>query len=1198
MKKNKKIQARDIKKFVGNIRHLLEKGVKERLDFILKYKEQSPELIEKKSFIQSIERDIYKHVHEHLSEKEKQKRIETEKHRLIEEIASNWFNRLVCLRYMDVNNYQPLKINVVSPANESNKINTPEILNRAKKDFLPKKLLKQKQHEKIKDILSGRLQSRIPEKEIYEILLLASCDALNRYFPILFEPISKEKQLLLPSNIFSHDLKESIIHQMNLVLNEENAKQNLEIIHRVYFFYNEQKKKDIINKKKKYARDDLSSVSQLFTPKWIIQYLVDNTLGQYWLEQDPQSNLRSLLPYYVSPSQNNLRENKKAIEEITFFEPCAGSGHILSYAYDVFYHIYQEEGYNPREIPFYILKNNLYGTDIDKRAIQLTSFVLTIKGREKDRRFFDSAHFKVINNLVPNILPNITFYEDFPDNKHFEDAQSYGSLIKTEGIKSYTIHEGTVFAQRQKKLDVLYRLLGSIYDIVVTHPPYINRNKMNEVFKKHIEKEYPIEKYDLFACFISQCLVLCAKDGLTGFLTPNNWTNIKSFERLRWYIINYNIIENFVELGAKGLQDFNGLSTAFILRNKSPENELGNYIQLINVEDTEFYQKTFSETIKTKDKKHFYQVDQNNFRQLPNNIIGYDIKPKILHLLKNKNRLQKYTFIKIGFQTGNDALFTRQWHEVNFHDIDLSFNEHKNGMNQPWIPFSNSLGFRKWYGHQEFVVYWKNNGENIKNHKGSILRNITSQLRESGTFSSRPNSISVRYNEAGSFFQSRNLFFLSEKNQYFHSIIAFLNSIVAEEIIELICSNSYLNPTKIEQIPFLIIEDIYIQDLIELSKEDWNQRETSWDFKKNELLRFHQSKVEDAYTDYTQYWEKQFLTLHRREEEINQQCIDNYGLKDELSPNVSYKKVTILTEEIDEDAIKENNLVFDKKSICEQLVSYAVGCMFGRYSLEKDGLILANQGENIKDFLRKIGKAENQVSFMPDDDGILPIVDVVDGIYFEDDIVSKFEVFIRVAFGEQYLMDNLTFIEDGLGKRIRSYFLDDFYQSHVKRYNYKPIYWLFSSTQRTSLHSSQKGSFNVLVYMHSYNQDTLYKILHDYLNKHIKLLQFHVEKIDKELSKRLATRKEKSINERNRNKIIATLKEVDMYRKNIEHFARQKISLDLNAGVLVNYNKFFDDKIGNILFPVDALNKLLKQKKAKELEKIWDGYKEEDEEEF
>ena len=1163
------------------------------MDYILKYKEKSPELIEKKSLVQSIERDIYKHAHGHLSENEQQKSIETEKHRIIEDIASTWFNRLLCLRYMDVHHYQPLKINVVSPANGTKRINAPEILNRAKKDFLPYKLLKPKQREQIKDILSGRLQSRNPEKEIYEILLLASCDTLYRYFPILFEPISKEKQLLLPSNIFSHDLKESIIHQMNLVLNEENAQENLEIIHWVYFFYNEEKKKDIVKKKKKYARDDLPSVSQLLIPKWIVQYLVDNTLGQYWLELNPQSNLCSLLPYYVSPAQNNLRENKKAIEEITFFEPCAGSGHILSYAYDVFYHIYQEEGYNPREIPFHILKNNLYAADIDKRAIQLTSFVLTIKGREKDRRFFDSAHFKVINNLVPNILPNITFYEDFPDNKHFEDARCYGSLIKTEGTNSYTIDEGTVFVQRQKKLDALYQLLGRLYDVVVTHPPYINSNKMNEVFKKHIEKEYPREKYDLFACFISQCLALCEKDGLTGLLTPNNWTNIKSFEELRWYIINYKIIENFMELGAKGLQDFNEPSTAFILRNKSPENELGNYIQLTDIEDEDFNQKAFSEIIKTKDKKHFYQVDQNNFRQLPNDIIGYDIKPKILHLLKNKNQLQKYTFIKVGLQTGDDALFTRQWHEVNFHDIDLSFNEHKNGMNQPWIPFSKGSGFRKWYGHQEYVVYWNNNGKNIKNHKGSKPQNITSQLRESGSFSSRPNSISVRYNEAGSFFQSRNLFFLSEKNQYFHSIIAFLNSIVAEEIIELICSNSYLNPTKIEQIPFLIIEDIYIQDLIDISKEDWNQRETSWGFKKNELLRFHHPKIEDAYQDYTQYWEKQFLTLHRREEEINQKCIDIYGLQDELSPNVSYKKVTILTEEIDKDAIKENQLVFNKKSICEQLVSYAVGCMFGRYSLEKDGLILAHQGENIKDYLRKIGKPEDEVSFMPDDDGILPIVDIVDGIYFDDDIVSKFKGFIRKAFGKKYLMDNLAFIEDGLGKDIRSYFLDDFYQSHVKRYDSKPIYWLFSSTQRTSIHSSQKGSFNALVYMHSYNEDTLYKILHDYLNKYIELLQFHADRIDKELLKQGMSRKEKSNNERKRKKIIATLKEVDMYRKNTEHFARQKISLDLNDGVLVNYNKFFGDKIGNILFPIGALNNTSKRKKAKELEKTWDEYKKE-----
>ncbi|MCY4562399.1 MAG: BREX-1 system adenine-specific DNA-methyltransferase PglX [Flavobacteriaceae bacterium] len=1110
------MNTKHLKTFAQEARKKLIAEVSAKLEYVLN--SDSAELREMRKVIDNLNHAIK----------------ETSKEQVIEKAAYTWFNRFIALRFMDANDYQPIGIKVLSPIGN---LSIPEILYEAIRgniSYVIKEIIK----NKIKNILDGRLPSSNPHNEVYKLLLIGVCNHYNEYFPFLFKQINDYTELLLPDDLNSEF---SILHCMRNGMSKVDCEQ-VEIIGWLYQFYISERTRELISSKKKFKRDELAPASQLYTPRWIVEYMVDNTLGQIWTEISPRTKITDSLRYYIKPScRTHLgTRKKKSIKEVTFFEPCVGSGHILSYAFDVFYRIYEKEGYTPSEIPELILKNNLYGIDIDQRATQLASFALMMKAISKDKSFIDKR-----------VSPNISFYEDYKDDANFEYATGFGSLIKVDykEYNSFKIDHGTIPAESQTELKKLYHLLSQKYDIVVTNPPYIRSSKMEDKLTKYVHSNYPIAKSDLFACFILRCLELCNEDGLTGYMTPFNWMFISSYEKLRKEIINKHFINNLIQLEYSGFDEATVAICTFTLRKKNTEDGLGRYIRLSDFKGSELQSPKTLEAIQNPDCGWFYRSDQKVFLRIPNSVIGYWLSDSMIEIMGNNNNSSKELFFKAGLSTGNNNRFLRRWYEVAINNSDFSVNSKKKGIERKWVPYNKGGEYRKWYGNRFFVVNWTNSGETIKNYKRSTFRNARFQFEEGGTYSNvGSKSLSARYSEDGFAFDAKGPMFFSEKR--LKTVIAFLNSKVCSEMLKALCPTVSFNVGELQQLPIIVDESIDVESSIEIAKEDWNQREISWDFKRNELICINGQDLEDSYSLYRKYWRVKFFQLHKNEEDINRQFIDIYGLNNELTPDIPLDEITILKEET---SIANGKLVFDQKEVLSQFISYAVGCMFGRYSLYREGLILANQGETLQDYLLKVGKKMDKLSFVPDEDNIIPILD---DEWFEDDIVGRFNKFLKVCFGEHNFERNRLFVEECIGKDIRKYFVRDFYKEHIQRYKKRPIYWMFSSL---------KNSFNVLIYMHRYTSDTLSQLLNSYLKEYIEKLKARMETLNNTMNSSSHSEHNKAAKEKN--KIQSALLELKEYYSILYTLATERISIDLDDGVLVNYNKF-----GKAIAPVQDLN--------------------------
>ena len=1105
-----------LKKFAQEARKKLIAQVSAKLNYVLNY--DSAELREMGKAIDNLTNAIK----------------ETSKEQVIEKTAYTWFNRFIALRFMDVNDYQPIGIKILS--NVGNR-SVPEILDVAKKGELPYRLFNIDEKKKIEDLLDGRLPSSNPHNEVYKLLLKGVCNHYNKYFPFLFKQINDYTELLLPDDLNSEF---SILHDIRNGMSEVDCEQ-VEIIGWLYQFYISERTRELIGSKKKYKRDELAPASQLFTPRWIVEYMVDNTLGQIWTEISPKTKITDSLRYYIKPSYNEHRGTRKktSIEEIKFFEPCVGSGHILSYAFDVFYKIYEEEGYNPSEIPELIFKNNLYAIDIDQRATQLASFVLMMKAISKDKRFFEKR-----------VSPNISFYEDYKNDANFEYATGLGSLIKVDykEYNSFKIDHGTILSDSQTELKKLYHLLSQKYDIVVTNPPYIRSSRMEDKLKKYVHSNYPIAKSDLFACFILKCLDLCDEEGLTGYMTPFNWMFISTYEKLRKEIINRHFINNLIQLESSSFDGATVFICTFTLRKKNIDGGLGSYIRLSDFKGSELQSPKTLEAIQNPDCGWFYTSNQKAFLKIPNSAIGYWLNDSLIEIMGNDS-LEETVSFKRGLSTANNDFFLRRWYEIAINHSNFSLNSEKIGIKRKWIPYNKGGEYRKWYGNRNFVVNWSNSGETIKKYKGSTFRNARFQFKEGGTYSAvSSTSLSARYCEPGFAFDAAGNMFFSDKR--LKTVIAFLNSKVCSEMLKVVCPTINFNLGSIQQLPFIVKEEIDIESTFDIAKEDWNQREISWDFKRNELIRVNGQDLEESCEKYQQYWKEKFFQLHKNEEDLNRHFNEIYDLQNEISPEVPLDEITILKEET---SIVNGKLVFNQKEVLSQFISYAVGCMFGRYSLYREGLILANQGETLQDYLLKVGKKIDELSFVPDEDNIIPILD---DEWFEDDIVGRLNKFLKVCFGDHNFERNRLFVEECIGKDIRKYFVRDFYKEHIQRYKKRPIYWMFSSP---------KKSFNVLIYMHRYTSDTLSQLLNSYLKEYIEKLKARMETLNYTMNSSSHSEHNKAAKEKN--KIQSVLLELKEYDNVLYTLATERISIDLDDGVLVNYNKF-----GNAIALVQGLN--------------------------
>jgi len=1051
---------------------------------------------------------------------------------VIEKVSYIWFNRFVALRFMELKGYT--KSRILSPLPGRT---VPEILEQAKGGLIDEEL--RLDRNKINDLLDGKIRSRDPEEEVYRMLITGVCNYYHKIMPFMFEWIDDYTELLIPENLLkAGSVRDEIVKNIS-----EDDCEDVEIIGWLYQYYISEKKDEVINAKKRYKPDEIPAATQLFTPKWIVKYMIDNTLGQLWLEARPDSCLKEFMEFYIEPADKDKIPPRKinSPEEITIFDPACGSGHILVYAFDLLIKIYEEEGYSKSEIPSLILEKNLYGIDIDDRAASLASFALMMKARGYYRRFFDKG-----------IVPNVMAFMDSDEYEIFKNAKVLGSLIRVseEDIKRLEEDRGSLFEVVQENLRKQARFLWQKYDCVVTNPPYMNLKYIERSLNEFVKKHYPETKFDIFACFILKCCSMGKNDSILGFMTPFVWMFIYFYEWLRVFLIENKVISNLIQLEYSGFAEATVPICTFTLRNNNLDIK-GDYIKLSEFTGAENQPIKTLNAIKKSDIYYRFKANQKDFKKIPGNPIAYWASDKMKEIFEKANKIRELFDVKTGIQTGNNDKFVRFWYEVFFNKIGIGFSHYSDILieKKKWYPYNKGGEFRKWYGNNFHIINMENNGEEIKKETNYRLRDPNFYFKETITWTDISSSnFGVRFSPEGFLFDvaGSSLFPKEDKIKY---TTAFLCSKLTCDFLKI------LNPTLNYQVgnisslpiiftenkPLKIIIDTLSEQNISISRTDWNSRETSWDFKSNSLILCKNEKIEEAYKIWKSSMKSQFCTLHRNEEELNKIFIEIYGLQDELTPEVELKDITILR---DETFINDRGeLEFKPDEVMKQFISYSVGCIFGRYSPDKEGLILANQGETVENYIKIINQAP---SFNPDEDNILPILS---DEYFENDIVSLFNKFLKITFGEGTFHENLAFIEEKLGKSIRAYFEKDFYSDHVKRYRKRPIYWMFQSP---------KKYFQALIYMHRYTPDLCSKVLNEYLREYASKQEYRKVQIKKDIDSDTLSGKEKTKKDKEIKEINKILKDLAEYDKKLDHMAKQYIPIDLDDGVRVNYCKFKD----------------------------------------
>ena len=1063
-----------------------------------------------------------------ICKKEKDSDYATAYKYILEEVAYTWFNRLIAIRFMEVNDYLPAHIRVLS--SESGKIE-PDLVTTP---FNAELSFTSDEKEAVL-----RLKTENKLDELFRLLFIKQCNVLNEILPALFEKTNDYTELLLNLSVVD---REGVVYHLIHDIEEDDFNiekgGQVEIIGWLYQYYISERHDQIININKGTVKtEDVPAATQLFTTDWVVRYMVDNSLGKYWIERNPQSSLRGKLKYLAVPKSGAVPHIDEKVEpqSLTFFDPCMGSGHILIYAFEVLMDIYEECGYSARDAASEIVRHNLFGLDIDPRAYQLAYFSIMMKARQYDRRF-----------LTKEIEPQIYY----PKSK--QDLVQFGSLVQVIALeeKPQEPKDLTLFNMNYK--DVLNdwnfrRLLAQKYVVVCTNPPYLN--KYNPQLKDYVSENYKDYSGDLFSVFIYRNLLLCRQDGYCGFMTPFVWMFIKTYEKLREFIIRNKSITTLVQMEYSAFEEATVPICSFVLQNRKA-NEPGLYFRLSNFKGgMEVQRQKVLEAITNPDCGYFYEAQQSNFSKIPGSPVAYWVGEKIFNVFEDYTCLESYAVPRQGLITGDNERFLRMWYEVS--QANTAF-ERNTAMK--WIPINKGGEFRRWYGNQEYVVNWSNEGYeiiNFKDEKGKLRsrpQNITYNFRESvswslvtsGGFSARYYPDTFMFNVAGiSCFPQKHLKY----------ILGLLNTPIVSNITQILNPTINMNAGDIAKVPIIISDEkeptirILVETVKNSSKHDWDSYETSWDFKKHPLLR-PVSRLADDYTAWKDECEQRFLQLKANEEELNRIFIDIYGLQDELTPDVAEKDVTVhrIFDTKDEvpESMQGSSYVRTKRDEIVSLLSYAVGCMFGRYSLDVDGLAYAG-GE---------WDAEKYKTFQPDRDGILAITDEE---YLQDDIVSRLCDWLKVAYGADTLEENLDFIADALGGKgdssreiIRNYFLKDFFKDHCKTYQKRPIYWLFDS--------GKQDGFKALIYLHRYTPDTIGNLRVDYLHKMQRVYESEIGRMQ-DMIDHSTNAREVAASTKRKEKLQKQLKECRDYDEMIAHLALSRIELDLDDGVKVNYEK-------------------------------------------
>lgn len=1105
---------------------------------------------------------------------------------VVERIAYIWFNRFCALRFMDMNRYN--RSLVVSASDEDTQ---PEVLALAKAGEIDERVVSEAVREQILNLLNGRAPSQNPEAEVYRLLLVAYCNQWHESMPFLFQRIDDYTELLMPDDLLSSS---SVLADMREAM-PASACKDVEVIGWLYQFYISDKKDDVfagLKKNKKVTPENIPAATQLFTPHWIVRYLVENSLGRLWLLNHPESKLADSMEYYIKPADDNDDSDYLKVErpeDLKICDPACGSGHMLTYAFDLLYNIYEEQGYGAAEIPSLILTHNLYGIEIDERAGELAAFALTMKARDRYRRFFNTG-------VRPNIcvLEPISFDDDELDEymdfigrdlfttdlektlRQFDEVDNFGSLIRpvltdvAEILKQLesTDVSGQLFLghTHQKVLKLLKQAdyLSPQYHVVVANPPYMNKGGMNNRLSKWIKDQYPDVKSDLFSAFIVRNTEMTLEKGQLGFMTPFVWMFISSHENLRQYLIEKKTITSLVQLEYSGFDGATVPICTFTLENYNRPSFEGGYIRLSEFRGSKNQAPKTLEAIKNTDCGWFYNIRSSEFKKLPSKPIVYWITETMRSAFIKGKPVHEIATPRAGMITGNNAQFVRLSHEVSRSTIGFGFKNNIDSAESTykWFPYQKGGPFRKYFGNYDHLVDWENNGNRLKtttNEKGKVPAHAFNEdyiFKPNVNWSAISSSnFSCRITLGGCLFDASGSAAFPNKEEDCYMLVSFLNSYISRELIRAINPTLNFQAWEIGSLPVLDMgekENLIIDNtkqLYNIAKLDWNSYENSWDFTALPLLenKYRKSNLADTYKELHTHWQKVTNDMKFLEEKNNQIFIDAYALQDELTPEVPFKEITLTCNPYyryggDKTAEELESLLL--ADTMRELISYAVGCMFGRYSLDKPGLILANQGDKIEQYLEQIPDP----SFMPDKNNVIPILD--DG-WFSDDIVERFRKFIKVAFGEEQYESNMQFIEQSLGKNdkprdIRDYFLKDFYDDHVKRYKKRPIYWLFTS-----------GSFSALIYMHRYQPDTVSIVLNDYLREFRTKLNAYKDQLTMINISASQSQSEKTKAQKKLGITNKMITEMEDYERDVLYpLATKQIDIDLDDGVKVNYPKF------------------------------------------
>ena len=1185
-----------------------------------------------------------------IRDKEKDSDYRTAYQYVMEEVAYTWFNRLIAVRFMEVNDYLPSRLRVLS--SESGKVE-PDLVTTPFDAELPFTAEEEAQ------IIQWKQDNKLDE--LFRFLFIKQCNALNEILPGLFEKTTDYTEVLLNLSVVD---QEGVVYKLTHDIPESdfNIEQGgqVEIIGWLYQYYNTEPKAAAFAKNGKITKEEIPAVTQLFTPDWIVRYMVENSLGRLWVEGHPDSDLRKNWKYYLDEApqepevQAKLAEIRKEYaalspEDLTLIDPCMGSGHILVYAFDVLMQIYESVGYSQRDAAKSILEHNLYGLDIDDRAYQLAYFAVMMKARQYNRRILNgenTCHVYAIQESNPINRAHLKFFgaglSDLEKNTAkmqleglldiLTDAKEYGSILNVpeynwallrrfvdgidmEGQISFDDTGVEKAAKELQKLIDLGEAMARKYWVAVTNPPYAGMSKMNAKLNSFVQDNYADYKSDMFSAFVVKCSTMTRTNGYCAFLTPYVWMFIQSYEKMRKYLYANTTIEALIQFEYSAFEEATVPICTFAFR-KGYIPKKGCYLRLTDFRGgMEIQRKKTLEAINNHSCGYYFEQCSDNFAKIPGSPVAYWLSDRFLKMFEEGIPLGKMADSKQGLATADNNRFVRVWNEVEKDRIyfDAKDIQESVASRKKWFPYNKGGEYRKWYGNNEYIVNWENDGFEIRHfvdEKGKLRsrpQNTAFYFKPSGSWSDITSGTNAfRYKPEGNLFDITGMSFFSTDRLYY--LIGLCNTKIGTEVLKIVAPTIHCQCGDVANIPVIYdknkadVVNALVDENISLSKDDWDVFETSWDFKKHPLVKLRMAgayswgnnapamRIESAYKAWEETCEGRFQKLKANEEELNRIFIDIYGLQDELTPEVEDKDVTV----------RKADLQRDIKS----LLSYAVGCMFGRYSLDVPGLVLAGQPFEEKfvhasnavtgtgvlgapGLLRAPGalylRTEDgvkQCTFAPDVDNVIPITDEE---YLEDDIIARLCDWLKVVYGADTLEANLDYIAKALGNKgstsrevIRNYFVNDFFKDHCQTYSVtgsgkRPIYWLFDS--------GKQNGFKALVYLHRYTPDTIGTLRVDYLHKMQRVYESEINRMQ-DMMDHTTNAREAAAASKRKDKLTKQLKECRDYDEKISHLALSRIALDLDDGVKVNYRKLqtaADGKFYEVL--ADSKNIMAKEKK-------------------